>query len=164
MTSTSATSARNCPVCGSRNSGLSLFCAECGAALNGSSESDTDTSAFESPSAHHDSQNTQAFVPSPSDSGRWQPPEPATSRRQVSAPESSQHPRNPVPVGGAPWQDAHGADALHRTRPDEGIRGFVLGLLATVLIVLILGLYLWTGVIGESTRDTVVGWFDFIGG
>ena len=47
---------------------------------------------------------------------------------------------------------------------DEGIRGFVLGLLAITLIAALLGLYLWAGVLSDSTRDTIGGWFDFIGG
>ena len=47
---------------------------------------------------------------------------------------------------------------------DGGIRGFVLGFLAITLIVVLLGLYLWAGVLSDSTRDAIGGWFDFVGG
>lgn len=174
MTSASATSARNCPVCGSPNSGLSLFCAECGAALNGSSESDT--TAFRTSRPDNDSQPTQSFVPAPSheapapsESGRWQVPgatsttalpptqgaDPKPWRSPSSGPTSSAVSTNAWPAAGEPV-------AVQFVPADDGIRGFVLGFLAIALIAALLGLYLWAGVLSDNTRDTISGWFDFI--
>ncbi len=169
MTSASATTPRNCPVCGSRNSGLSLFCAECGAALNGSSE--TDTTAFETTRPEESSQRTQAFAPSsssPADSERWQPPESTStqalpSSRNTGAFPWSQAVSEPSGAADGGWSSPVGTAAVRPSQPDEGIRGFVLGALAILLIVALLGLYLWAGVLSDNTRDTVSGWFDFIG-
>lgn len=168
MTSASATSARNCPVCGSRNSGLSLFCAECGAALNGSSE--TDTTSFKTTRSGLDAQPTESFVPpsSPPEGDRWQASEGTFSAASPASRSANSLPWTPAaPVSteqaGNAWTSSAGATAIHPARADEGIRGFVLGALAIVLIVALLGLYLWAGVLSESTRETVSGWFDFIG-
>ncbi len=171
MTSASATSARNCPICGSRNSGLSLFCAECGAALNGSPE--TDTTAFKTTRPDHDEQRTQSFVPessNPSDSGRWQAPKETPSLTAPPAQRTGAYPWSPSSSSSSAseraetaWLSSTGAAAVQPVGEDEGIRGFILGFLAIVLIAALLGLYLWAGVFSENTRDTVVGWFDFIG-
>jgi hypothetical protein len=172
MTSASATSARNCPVCGSRNSGLSLFCAECGAALNGSSEGDT--TAFQTDRSDHDAQRTQAFVPtstnlSDKDHSRWQSPDAIASSSVSPSQDTSAYPWKATPPGepqrvDTSWQSSSKATSVQPVQADEGIRGFVLGVLAAVLIAALLCLYVWAGVLSENTQDTVTGWFDFVGG
>jgi len=47
--------------------------------------------------------------------------------------------------------------------PDRGARGFVLGLLAFTLIGMVVGLYGWTAWLGPDLRNTISGWFAFIG-
>jgi hypothetical protein len=40
------------------------------------------------------------------------------------------------------------------------MRGFFLGLLATILIALVIGAWLWAGVLDFSTRDAIRDFFD----
>lgn len=171
MTSPQATAARDCPVCGARNSGLSLFCAECGSALNGSP--DFGTSAYDATRATPDSQQTQAFIPASRDAlatnhDRWQPPRETTIPSLAPPTQSTgSYPwtageqsavQGHSPLGAGPTTVVFTSDRA------GGIRGFVLGAVAMALIAFLLGLYLWAGVLGDATRETIGGWFDFVGG
>ena len=162
MTSTRATSARSCPVCGARNSGLSLFCAECGSALNGSPE--FQSSGFGS-TAETDSQPTQAFTPASRDAltadsdHRQTPRDTAFSQTRSPTQSTGSYPWTP---GGSP---APGTPSVVFTSDQQGgNRGFVLGVVAMALIAILLALYVWAGVLSDSARDSINGWFDIIGG
>ncbi len=165
MTSARATAARECPVCDARNSGLSLFCAECGSALNGSPPSDTTAFATIPES---DSQLTQAFTPVSRDAlsadhDRWRAPQ-DTAFSSPSAPAhgTAAHAWAPTPSGGA--AEAGMTTVVFTSDQDRGIRGFILGVVSIALIAILLGLYLWAGVLSDATRDTIGGWFGIFAG
>ena len=162
MTSTRATSARSCPVCGARNSGLSLFCAECGSALNGSPEFlAPDSGATSEPG----SQPTQAFTPASRDAPtaendlRQPPRDTAFSRTHSPTQATGSYPWTP---GGSPGPGT--ASVVFTSEREGGTRGFVLGVVAMALIAMLLALYVWAGVLSDSARDSINGWFDIIGG
>ncbi len=159
MASPSARTARECPVCGARNSGLSLFCAECGSVLNGSAETRNPE-----PGLASDSQQTQAFIPTmrdttrdglTGDDDRWQAPR-ATA---LSTRGTGSNPRTPE---GSPV--ATPQTVVFTSERDGGMRGFVLGVVAMALIAVLLGLYVWAGVLDDGARDAIGGWFDIVGG
>lgn len=60
MSSSSASSSRTCPSCGARNSGISLFCAECGAHIT---DAEDTTEPVERDFHAAPSDQTQAFRP-----------------------------------------------------------------------------------------------------
>ncbi len=150
MSLNTTSGARICPECGTRNSALSLFCAECGASL----------SSAGSVSADDNGQTTTTFTPRSGDA-RQQAPEgiEATGahttqefRPWTSLPEASS---DNAATG---WEEPRGVGAYERT-PPESRRGFVLGLLAAILIALVIGFFLWSTVASQGFRDTVTGLF-----
>jgi hypothetical protein len=84
----SATPARICPECGTRNSGLSLFCSECGASLtNAATAGATDaqtTTTFSpvTPAPSSDPYTTQQFQPQQATSAQ-----PSASAAQAASPD-----------------------------------------------------------------------------
>lgn len=157
MTSTSATSARLCPVCGARNSGLSLFCAECGSALNGSPDSGATSGT--------DSQQTQAFTPASRDAliadDDRRPPARDAAFSGTFSPTQGTGTTSWTPAG----RPGAGATTVAFTSDREGgTRGFVLGVVAMALIAILLALYVWAGILSDSARDSIGGWFDIFGG
>lgn len=185
MSSSSASANRTCPVCGARNSGISLFCAECGSSLNAGIPRSGDTTAL--PTRSTASQHTEPFIPATNgSSGRRRgslgtdqdqdhhPDETAPFRPLTGVTDTTTGSRNP-------WssrvvRSSSGATLDDRELPeqvpprivmeenhDRGVRGFVLGLLAFALIGGVLGLYGWTAWLGPDLRDTISGWFAFIG-
>ncbi len=158
MTSSRATSARPCPVCGARNSGLSLFCAECGSALNGSPEYH---SLEPTATSETDSQQTQAFTPASRDT--------LTADRDLSQPPQRTAYLATPSTGPYQWTPGRSPGAgttsvVFTTDREGGTRGFVLGVVAMALIAILLALYVWAGVLSDSARDSISGWFDIIGG
>lgn len=163
MTSPSARSARECPVCGARNSGLSLFCAECGSVLNGSAET-----RIPEPGSVSDSQQTQAFIPTTRDTTR------DTTRGALTGDDERWRATRATALpargtGSSAWSQEGSPDAAPQTvvftsDRDGRMRGFILGVVAMALIAVLLGLYVWVGVLGESARDAIGGWFDIVGG
>lgn len=140
-----ATPARICPECGARNSGLSLFCAECGASLtNAATEgtaSDQTTTTFTpvSEPAVSDPYATQQFRPQPA----------PAQQTETSLP--------PAQVGWA--ESIIPAPGMGETRDDIGARGMVLGWIATILILLVIAFFAWSTLLGQGTRDSVIGIF-----
>jgi hypothetical protein len=154
MSTPSVSDARICPECGKRNSGLSLFCAECGAPLMDDavwappSDGTQTTSAF-SPS--RDPEATTAFTPRRAD------PIPANG------PDTDRD-RAWEASGTATWASpAATVDAeppMVDFEPPESRRGFVLGVIASVLIALVIGFVVWAVLLDAGTRDTLTGWFN----
>jgi hypothetical protein len=134
-----STPARICPDCGTRNSGLSLFCAECGASLtDAATESSTD------------SQTTTTFTPV-ADS---QPSDPYATQQfqpQVTGTDS--------PAAAPPWVEPGYAPVTGYTGDDIGSRGMVLGWIAGVLILLVIAYLSWTSFLDQATRDSIIGIF-----
>ncbi len=180
MSSSSASSGRTCPVCGARNSDISLFCAECGSPLNGDGDPRGETAAI--PTQSTGSQHTEPFSPIASNrSGnqRWRNGE--SNGQDETAPF-----RTVSPSGSDPMQSpdqwststietpnaAFPADPIQRGHQPvtvtmdhdqhRGSRGFFLGLVAFLLIGAVLGLYGWSVWLSADMRDTISGWFDFI--
>lgn len=136
----SPTPARICPECGTRNSGLSLFCSECGASLtNAATEGATD------------SQTTSTFSPVTEQPA----PDPyATQQFQPQQATSAQ------PAASQDWVAPTYADDTSRYgTTDIGSRGMVLGWIAGILILLVIGYLGWTSFLGEGTRDSIIGVF-----
>ena len=122
--------ARVCPRCGTSNSGLSLFCAECGTAL------------FDTP-GEDETQTTAIFTPSPGPRAT----EDATQETMASAPVWSPQPR-----------DTGWPTPLAPPRP-ESRRGLVLGWIASILIALVVGFAIWATLLSADTREMITGWF-----
>lgn len=183
MPSSSATTNRTCPVCGARNSGISLFCAECGSSLNADVDRTGDTSAIpvHSTAAQHTEPYPMARG-STSGTQRWSASEVHVHDPDETAPfrTASDNRRSSAPTGD-PWgatsnggaADVFAADSPHHDpfsptvtmveQQAPSMRGFFLGLLAFLLIAVVLGLYGWTAWLSADLRNTISGWFDFIG-
>lgn len=138
----SATPARICPECGTRNSGLSLFCSECGAsltnaAIEGAPDAQTTTTFSPvSPTPPSDPYATQQFQPQQATSVQ-----PASSAAQATTPG---------------WATTTFGNSVNE---DIGSRGMVLGWIAGILILLVIGYLGWTSFLGEETRDSIIGLF-----
>jgi len=152
--SSKTSNSRTCPVCGSPNSAISLFCAECGSSLNAA---DTTATGRFAPPREGDSQATAAFEPL-SSSSRREPvstvtpiPRSSTNDTAWSAPALTPEPAAPLAVNYVAGEN----------RP-ESIRGFVLGLIASVLILAVLLLWIWAAVLDASTRDSISNLFGFL--
>jgi hypothetical protein len=133
----SATPARICPECGTRNSGLSLFCSECGASL-------TNAATEGAP----ESQTTTTFSPVSV------PPstDPYATQQFQPQPGSSASTASPAQEWTGPAYTSDNVD-------DIGSRGMVLGWIAGILILLVIGYLGWTSFLGEETRDSIIGLF-----
>lgn len=179
MSAPDAPAPRICPVCGYANSNLSLFCAECGSVLNGRDSAD---SAGATSPGEVDSQQTQAFSPTapsaddyrqptaspatetnPTSSftpisdatGRWQAPAPAGSEQTAFTPSAG--------AGAASTPDYASATLPPYSDGDESLRGFFLGVLAIVLILIVAAVYTWTILPNGSLRDSIQSWINAIG-
>jgi len=168
MSSTNTASARKCPVCDAPNTNLSLFCAECGASMNGPDE--TDTAAYRPlpASDHDDAQQTAAFEPAAfaNDTANatrvtpeTRPDEYGSTWQAPTASASSSSPA-PAPV----WSPADVTFQAQQASPaPQGIRGFVLGMLAVLLILAVFLIWTWATLLDEGTRDSIQDFFGFIG-
>jgi hypothetical protein len=133
-----STPARICPDCGTRNSGLSLFCAECGASLtNAVTESDDD------------SQATTTFTPV----AEQQPSDPYATQQFQPQSTATSSPAAP------PWVEPGYSPVTAYAGDDIGTRGMVLGWIAGVLILLVIAYLGWTSFLDQGTRDSIIGIF-----
>lgn len=162
MSSTNTASTRICPVCDAPNSNLSLFCAECGASMN-APESD-DTAAYKPIPNDDDAQRTAAFEP-----GSFADTSQGATRVTTEPPTggygSMWQAANASPSPSAPdWSPANVTFQPQQagTAP-HGIRGFVLGLLAVLLMLAVFLLWTWATLLDQGTRDSIQDFFGFIG-
>jgi hypothetical protein len=135
------TPARICPECGTTNSGLSLFCSECGASLTNAT---TENAA--------DSQTTTTFRPVTEDAATSDPY--TTQQFQPQARPASSGTETP----GTAWIAPDATSAVGY-RQEESRRGLVLGWIAGVLILLVIGYLGWTSFLDPDTRDSITGLF-----
>jgi hypothetical protein len=156
MSAGNSSSSRICPVCDAPNSAFSLFCAECGASLNGAA--DGETSSFAPVSDRSTSQETSVFTP------MTEPASSATTRREPASTVT------PISSNTAYAPDVWSAPTPHATQASPTIhyeptsmRGFYLGLLATLLILAVFLLWTWAAILDDSTRDSIQDLFGFIG-
>lgn len=126
-----STPARICPECGSRNSGLSLFCSECGESL---------TNAALADSAN---QTTSTFQPVQN-----MPPDDAEMTQEI-----------PIQPSMTTVPHAPHVSTWESRRPVESRRGLVLGWIAGVLILLVIAWLGWTSFLDPGIRDDILGLF-----
>ena len=150
-------SSRTCPSCGARNSDLSLFCAECGAGLNGGSwDEEGQTQAFQPVASSSATSSTAA----------WSPPDEDEHRAPSGTYKSVVATRDRQPVETASTQTTARANG-YATPPtvnawtswdqqtDRGARGFVLGTIAWILILAVFLLVLWSSVLSSGLKDDI---------
>ncbi|HWV25145.1 MAG TPA: zinc ribbon domain-containing protein [Thermomicrobiales bacterium] len=128
-----------CPECGTLNRAESVFCAECGAMLPHTNAATNATASFtpidsldDELRETSDSETTQIFTPR-TDYDDYQPET-----------DSSWSSSGPGPSAYV---------------PEPGRRGFVLGIIATILILIVFGFFLWSTVASDGFRDSITGLF-----
>jgi len=130
-----------CPVCDAPNAPRSLFCAECGTPLQAP---DDESGGTDSGNPVTDSQST-AVIPS---SHSWS--------EAAAAPVTRDTPGDsriaPLPVSPV---DEVNPYLAHPSRAAESRRGFWLGVVALILMLAILGMWIWGGVLAEDTRTSI---------
>jgi uncharacterized Zn finger protein (UPF0148 family) len=141
-----------CPNCGAPNSALSIFCAECGTSLTTSRDDDDEENT---------GQTTVSFTP------MSERPDPALSTWESSRDTQATQeftPRSPDmnaidDPASSTWEpeDAYATTAMER--PQESRRGFILGMLATILIVIVIAFFVWSSMVSQGFRDSVTGLF-----
>jgi len=166
MTSTNAGATRTCPFCNARNTNLSLFCAECGASLNGAA--DGDTAAYAPLTDRGDAQETSEFEPA---SRAYDPVE--TTRPNASASSAASTPEsaspsyweNPtMPASDRAWSPIHAEPSSPGyDQGPRGVRGFVLGSIAFLLALAVFLLWTWASLLDQDTRESIQDFFGFIG-
>lgn len=164
MSATNSASTRICPVCNAPNSNLSLFCAECGSSLN-APESD-DTAAYTPlKTSDDDAQRTAAFEP-----GSFTTESPAPPRTESDTPANGYRStwKSPAvtpestPAPAAPTWSAANVRFEPTSKP-QSIRGFVLGLVAVLLILAVFLVWTWAALLDQETRDAIRDFFGFMG-
>lgn len=165
MTTTPASAdARVCPSCGAVNSERSLFCAECGASLSHGEEMNTaDATSPFAPGANADSESTAAFVPvihpsKATDPTRSTPPVTSTVGPYPSAHMGDNQPYAQSSV----WPGDHELVSTVSTHQGGSLRGFALGSIAILLTCIVLGAWLWAGVLDLGTRNSIADFFSFL--
>lgn len=140
-----------CPECGYENIPDAAFCARCGHSL------DDEPPAQVIDVEPVDSQATSTFRPvtstvTPPATSPWAPPghkdsDPGQTAALPTPPPSDQVVESPPMV-------------VDRTQ--TGPRGFLLGMLAVLLILAVLAVYIYVAWLGDSTRNTVDSWLPWM--
>lgn len=120
---------KTCPDCGAENDSNDLFCKDCGTSLAMVTGSSQQTAAFTPVNIGSETQTT-TIAPAAA--------APAQNYSAVPAAQPAQYGYYPEP---------------------ESIRGAVLGWLALVLMIVIVGAFLWSSVTSDVTRDRITGFF-----
>jgi len=163
MSTSNPASTRICPVCEAPNSNLSLFCAECGSSLN-APESDATATYKPVTARDDDAQRTAAFEPR---AFPTQSPAPLRTeddarddgyRSTWEAPATSPE---PAPAPAPPWNPAN--VRFEPSSEPQGVRGFMLGLVAVLLMLAIFLVWTWATLLDQETRDAIRDFFGFIG-
>lgn len=130
---------RICTVCGHHNVSRAQFCSKCGQALN---DGTTHDSAADDPT-----QTTSVFVPVSPAPGEASWSEPETQRTTA------------LPVRTAEWSPSPTTRSEPKARSRErSPRGLLLGTLASLIIITVLGLYVYTAWLSPSLREDISGW------
>ncbi|HEV2129315.1 MAG TPA: zinc ribbon domain-containing protein [Thermomicrobiales bacterium] len=130
---------KTCPVCGHENVATARFCVKCGHAF-------ADTTASEEPDIDA-TQTTSIYVPIGTSA-----PEPPWSE-----PEAER--TTALPVRDAIWSPSPPAASAHVPQPrKESLRGLVLGIIATMIIVAVLAYYVYAAWLSESLQNNIPDW------
>jgi len=80
------------------------------------------------------------------------------------APTASAYSSSPAPAPAPVWSPADVTFQAQQASPaPQGIRGFVLGMLAVLLILAVFLVWTWATLLDEGTRDSIQNFFGFIG-
>ena len=139
-----------CPACGHVNIPDAAFCSRCGRSLDGDAESGVIA-------ASADSQATSTFEPvtstvTPPPSSLWARPDSLDG-------DPGQTSALPTPPA---WTAVVDPTHLPARREPVGVRGFWLGVIATVLILAVLAIYIYAAWLSDSARDTIDGWLPWV--
>lgn len=124
---------KRCPVCNASNPASALFCEECGSSI-ATVGAATQITGTMSPV---DTTDETVSVPI-----AVAPPTPAQSS---------------APIYSAPIQSV--STEYGYVPQNESVRGAVLGWVAMVLMLLIVGFFVWSTLISDTLRDRLTGWF-----
>ena len=146
MVSSHVSSSRTCPTCGARNSELSIFCAECGAGLNGG--------------PWEDDGQTQAFQPAVAgDASSWSNTGGSEQRLTATGDATDETAQAIETPRYSTFGHGYGAGAVvaswSTTSEERGMRGFWLGMLAWILILAVFCIYLWSAALSSGLRDDI---------
>jgi uncharacterized Zn finger protein (UPF0148 family) len=147
-----AAGGQTCPNCGAPNSALSIFCAECGTSLSASRDEEDQK---------HTGQTTVSFTPVS------EHPDPAMatweSTRDTQATQEFTPQSPDMTVTGHPasseWEPEDAYATTYMEEPQERRRGFILGLIASILIAVVIGFFVWSSIVSQGFRDSVTGLF-----
>jgi hypothetical protein len=156
-TSESAVERPICPNCGHENIAGAVFCAQCGQSLNGDQPEP-------SGSGNGDSQTTSVFEPV-TNGGTMASDSPWAPSAAGAAVATDPGQTSALPVSEPYAWERRAADAaapVAIATHQESRRGFVLGLIATLIIATVLVLYWYWAWIGDSTRDSIEGWLPWV--
>lgn len=175
MSASDTTGHRICPVCGSSNSRLSLFCAECGASLNGTAPTPDDATPSD-PQATQPIQRLTSAAPVEEERSPWAPPrngsdqstaayQPVTTAVVETAPAASATMTSTVesPAITPGWETPSSAEpalVMEYDEPEESLRGFFFGVVATIIILIVAAIYVWTILPNGDLRDSIQEWVD----
>lgn len=142
---------RICPECGYPNGGISLFCAECGASLSDATVDGADnqtTTAF-TPVSTGQKTSSRGGAEDPNATAGFRPePDTGTSNSKAAWQHSTSAWQEPV--------DTSPDSTFYET---ESRRGLVLGWIASLLIVLVVGFFIWSSILSQNVRDSFTGFF-----
>jgi hypothetical protein len=153
--SASDTDDRVCELCGRLNKAGSAFCADCGASL----EAEADETATDTDNAN--SEQTVSFAPvrmtepSSHNDSPWAPPD-RTERVSRHDDEPWRDAEPPAPVPGL--EQSSRSSSGYASSADTGGRGFFLGLLGVMIILVVLAVYVYSAWLNDATRSTLDGW------
>ena len=141
-----------CPECGHENIPDAAFCSRCGHSLNVDAPSDDVIDVELS-----DSQATSTFQPvtstvTPPMTSPW-------ARPGAMDDDPGQTGALPTSVRDEPIA---APPPMLFAREPQGPRGFLLGVLALLLILTVLATYVYVAWLGDSTRDTIDGWLPWM--
>lgn len=151
MSPTPSAGTQICPNCGASNSAFSIFCAECGTSLGTSRDADDrdDTG-----------QSTVTFAPV----AQPDEPEPAawtsandTQTTQEFTPQESTTDTTAEYASSWEQPESYGLAEAHPSAQSR--RGFILGIIACVLIAIVVGFFFWSSIVSEGFRDSITGLF-----
>lgn len=152
MSPTSTPGKRICYECGHTNSGISLFCAECGASLNDEStdrQNIESTTTFRPASTGQETINWDGGPQDPHATAEFQPQTDTASTQATPAWDHKE----------SRWSEPVDTIQTSGFYEPESLRGLVLGWIASFLIVLVIGFFIWSTILSQGFRDSVIGFF-----
>lgn len=145
-----------CRNCGHENISGAAFCAQCGRSLNG------DEPAVMPNPPDDDTQVTSVYAPvgasvAAPNRSPWAPPVDGSTADAAGTTSAL-----PIEERYTYADPELAPEVVARPEHRESIRGFILGVIAVLLIAVVLGLYVYATWLGDSARDTIDGWLPWL--